>query len=495
MSIPVYTFTLDFGFELLNAMSKIDRFGGAWMDTEKREGYKTLKELRSIATVNSVGASTRIEGSKMTNDEVKVLIENVKIEKLVERDQQEVLGYFNALDVIIESYRDISISESNIQNLHNMMMKFSDKDQWHKGNYKQLSNSVEANNQDGSKTTIFHTSAPGIETEDLMRQLIEWYNSDTATTPIIKVALFVYEFLSIHPFQDGNGRLSRLLGTLLLLKHDYSWIQYVSFEHEIERRKSDYYSILMECQQKRPGENITSWVHFFLECVLTIQDKLMQKLDVQKFENQMSPREKMIYLLIQNNPGIRSGEISEKLNIPLPTVKRILSEMTSGKFLRKYGSGVGTNYVADNLNKVQTDVAMILKNDDRKKEFVLKNKHSFLEIKKILLTPKFEWVKPSEWYNEVYKQNLLIKITCRNKGLQESWLPIAIVHYIQPTHVQPIFSLIKPIRIPGDFWEDMQDAKYPISVCVELFSDEKHPITFDMMLVYDASNEVAIFPF
>lgn len=484
MSTPVYTLILDFGFDLLNAMSKIDRFGGAWLDIEKREGYKTLKELRSVATVFSVGASTRIEGSKMTNDEVKVLIENVKIEKLVERDQQEVLGYFNALDVIIESYRDIPISESNIKNLHNMLMKFSDKDQWHKGNYKQLSNSVEANNPDGSKTTIFHTIAPGIETEDLMRQLIEWYNSDTVTTPIIKVALFVYEFLSIHPFQDGNGRLSRLLGTLLLLKHDYSWIQYVSFEHEIESRKLDYYAVLMECQQKRPGENITTWVHFFLECVLTIQDKLMQKLDVQKNENQMSPREKMIYRFIESNPGTKSSEIAEKLDIPLPTVKRILSDMTEGKFLRKYGSGVGTNYVADNLNKVQTDVAMILKNDDRKKEFVLKNKHSFLEIKKIILTPKFEWKHPDEWSAVLHRELLWLKVTCTSSSGAKSWKPYGLISYVSPMHSQPVFDLGQSIFIPENIWPEINANQYPISLEIELM-EETGGSSFDVMLVWD----------
>ncbi len=222
MASKVHTFQLDLDFKLMNELGGIDRFGGSWSAIEKRESYQTLKQLKSIATVHSVGASTRIEGSKMTNDEVKALIfDNIKIEKLVERDQQEVVGYFNALDIISESYQDIAITEGSLKNLHNILLKFSEKDQWHKGDYKQFPNSVEATNPDGTKTIIFETTPPGIETENAMRDLMDWYNSDNSTPVIIKSAIFVYDFVSIHPFQDGNGRLSRLLGTLLLLKHGY----------------------------------------------------------------------------------------------------------------------------------------------------------------------------------------------------------------------------------------------------------------------------------
>ena len=177
----------------------------------------------------------------MTNDEVRAFIFNtIKIEKLIARDHQEVLGYFNVLDIISESYQDIDITESSIRHLHSLLMKYSNKDQYHKGKYKLMKNSVEATQPDGTKTVIFDTAAPGFETGNAMRSLIEWYKNDNATPPLIKSAIFVYDFLSIHPFQDGNGRLSRLLATLLLLKHGYPWIQYISFEHEIENRKAEH---------------------------------------------------------------------------------------------------------------------------------------------------------------------------------------------------------------------------------------------------------------
>jgi Fic family protein len=112
-----------------------------------------------------------------------------------------------------------------------------------------------------------------------MQELIDWYNFENEAPSLIKIAAFVYDFLSVHPFQDGNGRLSRLLTTLLLLKSGYDWVQCVSFEHEIEGNKKSYYKKLRSCQSKRPNEDITEWVFFFLNSLLNIQLKLEDKLN------------------------------------------------------------------------------------------------------------------------------------------------------------------------------------------------------------------------
>ncbi len=330
--------------QLTNEISQIDRFDASWTTIEKREG-QTLKQLKSIATVRSVGASTRIEGSKMTDDEVEVLINNLEVSKLEERDQQEVAGYFETLELIAESFRDIDITENNLKHLHNTLMKHSEKDVWHKGNYKQHSNVVEAENPDGSKYVIFKTTDPGFATEDAMAKLIAWYKKDTETLPLIKAAVFVYDFLSIHPFQDGNGRLSRLIATLLLLKNGYKWIQYVSFEHEIESKKVDYYRVLRACQAHRPNENVSEWVEFFLESLRNIQIQLLQKLSQKGIDSQLSPRDKSILTYVGDHPGCKSGEIAKKLGIPSPTIKRILSDLLSKNLIEKHGSGAGVNYV------------------------------------------------------------------------------------------------------------------------------------------------------
>lgn len=344
MALNINNLQLDLSMKILSELSKIDRFDATWSSIEKKEGSKLI-QLKSIATVKSVGASTRIEGSKMTDDEVSILIENINMSSFEERDQQEVVGYYETLDAIAENYASITITESQIKSLHNYLLKHSIKDAWHKGEYKQLSNEVEANLPDGSKQTIFKTTEPGLQTEDAMIRLIEWYNSDEDTLPLIKNALFVYEFLSIHPFQDGNGRLSRLLTSLLLLKNGYSWIQYVSFEHEIEKRKSEYYKVLIDTQKNRPGENVTNWLTFFISCLNNIQCNLLLKLEEsKKVSEALTPREQRIIFFIHNHEGCSSGEISNKLNIPLPTVKKTITELLNKIKITKEGIGRATVY-------------------------------------------------------------------------------------------------------------------------------------------------------
>lgn len=484
----INTVNLDLSFELINKLSAIDRFSGEWSNIERREGIHTLKQLKSIATVQSVGASTRIEGSKLTNDEIQVLLfENLKIDKLEERDQQEVVGYFQALDTISESFTDIRVTEGDVKNLHKILMKHSEKDEWHRGEYKQHPNSVEAHYPDGRTVTIFNTTMPGQDTEDAMRALFEWYQNDKSTPAIIKVAVFVYEFLSIHPFQDGNGRLSRLLGTLLLLKQDYPWILFVSFEHEIENRKTDYYKVLMDCQQNRPGENVDTWLDFFLSCLSSIQDKLTQKLQTQQSQNALNPREKKIVQFIEAYPGVKSGEIASKLNIPLPSVKRILSEMIAERIISKNGTGTGTNYTAERSVKVKTDLLMKFSSDETEKVFELFNKHAFIEIKKIILTPKFEWKVPDEWTKYLSLQNPIITIEAKTISGSTYRQGYSVQAFNSPFYFQPVFEIHNGLQIPTTlFNEILKENEYPIDVKIKL-SWEGEDFSFYVQLVYDIS--------
>ncbi len=343
MITDVYTFKVDLNWQLIGLMSQIDRFDASWSSIEKREG-DSLRELKSIATIRSVGASTRIEGSKMSNEEVDILLKDIDVTKLVDRDSQEVAGYFDVLDLISESFQNIPVTENSIKNLHKKLLAYSEKDIWHRGDYKQHSNAVEANLPDGSKQIIFRTTEPGFPTQDAMSDLIKWYKTDKETHPLVKCALLAYDFVSIHPFQDGNGRMSRLLSTLALLKQGYSWIQYVSLEHEIEHQKNKYYQTLRSCQAQRPSEDVTPWIHFFFKALIKVQDQLMSKLDRQGVMSELSPREKAIITIISERPGTKSGEIAERLGIPSPTVKRLLAQLLKAKLIEKHGAGAGTNY-------------------------------------------------------------------------------------------------------------------------------------------------------
>jgi Fic family protein len=485
MSEKIHTIEINVSMKMMNEISKIERFESSWENIEKREGA-TLKQLKSIATVRSVGASTRIEGSKMTDDEVEKLIDKIKVAKFEERDEQEVAGYFETLDTICEYFSEIHITEAQIKHLHKMLMKYSKDDEWHSGDYKKISNSVDETYPDGRKRTIFRTTEAGYATQDAMNNLIEWYKNDKQTQPIIKIALFVYDFLSIHPFQDGNGRLSRLIGTLLLLKNGYSWIQYISFEHEIEHRKSEYYKVLMQTQRNRPGENINEWINFFIDCILNIQNQLEEKLKTKQTLENLSNKEQNIITYIENHPGSQSGEISRKLDINLPTVKKILSGLIKKRQISKTGEGRATAYYNEIKKIIKNDIMFTLTNTNRMQHFLLTNLLHTISIKRIILQPKFEWTYPSQWSEKITQQDLGLKISGSSNNGYKFSTSYSLDSMITPYHYQPVIILDNQIEIPISILEKTPlQSNYPIEIAIELTSTET-TVDFDVVIVYDA---------
>jgi Fic family protein len=482
MDIHTVIFSPQDWMEMMQELSQLDRFDAQWQAIEKREA-KTLRELKSIATIRSVGASTRIEGSRMTDKEVEVLIENISLTTLTERDQQEVAGYFETLDIIAESYRDITINESSIRQLHKTLLRHSTKDGYHKGSYKVNSNRVEKTEADGTKRVIFETALPGLETEEAMMKLVEWYKKDTRTHALIKAAIFVYEFLSIHPFQDGNGRLSRLLTTLLLLKSGYSWIQYVSFEHEIEENKKEYYKRLMEAQRNRPGEDVTEWVYFFLNCLKNIQKQLLDKLAVKERMESIGVREQGIYNYIENHPGASSSEIAAGLNIPPPTVKRILADLVTARNLVVHGAGRGTTYSIAVGDTVKRDISFRFSNTVREMEFSLPQLGSYLRIKKIIMLPAFGWEHPDEWSRRLARSGMVLTVHLKTPKGSVVTQPFYIFGFNEPDNYQPVFDV--DIDVPNGIGPEISfKMDYPVQGVFSL-SGNFDPYEFDMMLVYD----------
>lgn len=341
MKHKVYNFSLTLDWSHLKILGQIEKFELTWSDFQKRE-KSSLNQLKNLATIQSIGSSTRIEGSKLTDKQVQTLLEKIDISQIEDRDSQEVVGYFNALDIIAENPLELKINESTIKNLHNVLLKLSDKDDWHKGQYKKHSNSVQATFPDGSTQLIFKTTEPGFATKDAMKNLVNWFRLKDEINPIIKTAAFIYEFLSIHPFQDGNGRLSRLLTTLLMLQNGYEWIEYVSFEHEIEKRKKKYYQALRNCQAKRPNEDITEWIQFFLDSLKNLTNKLNKKLEIS--QSDLTPKQKNVYIFICNNPESKISVISLGTEVPRATLKRIIKVLIEIELIEKNGKGAGTNY-------------------------------------------------------------------------------------------------------------------------------------------------------
>ncbi len=337
--------------DIIQKLGLIDTFKGGWNLIENKE-KRYLKELREIATIQSIGSSTRIEGATLTDDEVKQLLKSVKISKLDKREEQEVVGYYEALELILEHYDDIDLSERYLHQLHSVLLKYSSKDQRHKGQYKNLSNQVVANYPDGKQKVIFRTTEPHLTAKE-MHDLIVWTNQqleEKKLHPILITSVFVYEFLSIHPYQDGNGRLSRLLTTFLLLKQDYNFIEYVSFEHVIENRKDMYYRVLMETQKHRGSDDeiLDRWVIFFLDCLIDLTNKLTVKYDTyNSLKSNTNDRQKQVLTYINQHKTIQIKDLEENLsNYSRNTLKKDLRYLVQEGFILTTGSGRGVRYHA-----------------------------------------------------------------------------------------------------------------------------------------------------
>jgi Fic family protein len=335
--------------QIMKQLSMIDRFKGNWESIELKHS-KHLNELKKVATIESIGSSTRIEGATLTDAEVENLLRSVKITKLTTREQQEVVGYYDTLQIILDHYKDIDLSARYIHQLHGILLTHSGKDQSHKGKYKTLSNQVVANYPDGTQRIIFKTTDPSMTAKE-MEKLLLWSKDRFGKAdmhPVLITAAFVYEFLSIHPYQDGNGRLSRLLTTLLLMQQGYEFVQYVSFEHIIEARKDDYYRVLMEGQKNRYKRNeiIDKWVLFFMDCLVVLIKRLEEKYErYSKLKKDLNERQREILSFIKKQKKVQLSEVGESFkNHSRNTLKKDLTYLTNEGLIYKTGFLKGTRY-------------------------------------------------------------------------------------------------------------------------------------------------------
>ena len=338
--------------QILKLIGHIDGFKGKWNIAEKQENIY-LKELRKIATIESIGSSTRIEGATLSDKEVQELLNDIKITKLKSRDEQEGVGYYEVLELIYENYKDIPLTESYVKQFHQLLLKYSNKDKRHRGGYKHLPNKVVANYPNGEQRVIFATTEPALVAGE-MTELIEWTNKqlkEETIHPLIIIGSFIYDFLSIHPFQDGNGRLSRLLTTLCLLQNDYLFIQYISFENHIEQNKKEYYEALMTGQKNRgtKAELIDTWLIFFLNSLSILTQKLEQKYEVYKNKGgYLNERQKLIKKHIEKFQPIKVSDLATKFpEIQLSTLKKDLQYLKQEQEIKMIGIGKGSIYISN----------------------------------------------------------------------------------------------------------------------------------------------------
>jgi Fic family protein len=278
--------TLNIMPDFLGFIAEIDEFKGAWRALGTLAPER-LNALRRVATIESIGSSTRIEGSKLSNSDVEKLLSNLQIKHFETRDEQEVAGYAEVMELVFQSWSDIHLSENHIKQLHRDLLKYSEKDTRHRGEYKTSSNSVAAFDETGKQVGIVFETATPFETPALMSEIVAWANDALAEKtlhPLLTIAVFIVVFLEIHPFQDGNGRLSRVLTTLLLLRAGYAYAPYSSLESVIEKNKEGYYLALRQTQGTIRTENPDwqPWMRYFLRILTQQTRNLAEKVEREK---------------------------------------------------------------------------------------------------------------------------------------------------------------------------------------------------------------------
>jgi len=335
--------------EILSLIAEIDEFKGAWRAIG-RIAPERLSSLRRVATIESIGSSTRIEGARLTDREVEKLLANIRLGSFTTRDEQEVAGYAEVMETIFSAHEAISFTENHIRQLHRDLLAHSIKDERHRGAYKTLSNNVEAFNEQGeSLGVVFETASP-FDTPRRMEELIAWLDEqgrEKRLHPLLVVAIFVVVFLEIHPFQDGNGRLSRILTTLLLLRAGYAYVPYSSLESIIEQSKESYYISLRRTQGTIRGAepDWNPWIEFFLRALHRQKTRLEKKMERERIILADMPELSVALLELAREHGrITVAQAARITNASRHTIKDHLKALVDQGHLALHGAGRGAWY-------------------------------------------------------------------------------------------------------------------------------------------------------
>lgn len=334
--------------EMLRLIAELDEFKGRWQALGALAPDR-LSALRRVATIESVGSSTRIEGAKLTDEEVDRLLSGLEVRSFRSRDEQEVAGYAAAMELVFQSAPEMALTENHIKQLHGVLLKYSGKDERHRGDYKTLPNQVEAFDQDGrSVGVIFQTASP-FDTPRLMEELVRWTSDALAAGSyhrLLVIGVFVVRFLAIHPFQDGNGRLARSLTTLLLLRAGYAYVPYSSLERVIEENKQEYYRALRHAQSTLDKDEslLGDWLLFFLRCLVQQKSVLDRKVERERLMASLSPLDEQLLTLAREHGRLTLSAAVKLTRANRNTLKLHLRQLVESGRLRRQGRGPASWY-------------------------------------------------------------------------------------------------------------------------------------------------------
>jgi Fic family protein len=341
--------TIQISPEILGLIAKIDEFKGAWRALGTLAPARLLA-LRRVATIESIGSSTRIEGSKLSDREVEQLLSKLQIKTFTTRDEQEVASYAEVMDLVFASWQDITLTENHIRQLHRDLLVHSEKDAWHRGNYKTSSNSVVAFDESGAQIGVVFETATPYDAPRLMTELVTWMQNERGSErlhPLLLIGLWVVVFLEIHPFQDGNGRLSRVLTTLLLLHAGYAYVPYSSLESVIEQNKEAYYLALRQTQGtiRTDAPDWQPWLVFFLRSLAEQVRRLEKKVEREKIVLATLPELSLQIVEFAREHGrVTIGDAIKLTGVSRNTLKQHFRNLVERGQLNQHGSGRGVWY-------------------------------------------------------------------------------------------------------------------------------------------------------
>jgi Fic family protein len=330
-------------------ITQIDQMQGQWIAGVKL-GPQVLGRLKKSVLITSTGASTRIEGAKLSDENIEKMMRGISMQKFTNRDKQEVQGYYELLENVFNSWKTLSFNEGTIKHFHSELLKYVNKDQEHKGDYKKEENQVNMINEAGESVGVLFNTTKAYLTSKEMQELLEW--TDDALIKIkyhtlLIVANFIVEFLKIHPFKDGNGRISRVLTNLLLLREGYEYMPYVSHEKLVEDNKPEYY-ISLRRGQKALGsgkEDISDWLKFFFTIILKQSQMAVDLFSRENVEKLLSLKQLAVWNYLQEiNKSATPMEIAKNTKVAQPTVRQALNKLMRLKKVERVGQGRSTSY-------------------------------------------------------------------------------------------------------------------------------------------------------
>jgi len=333
---------------ILTLIASIDELKGRWTAGANLHP-QILGRLKHSVLITSTGASTRIEGAKLSDEEVENLMKGISVQKFKDRDAQEVRGYYELLKNIFDSWQSIKLNEGTIKHFHQEILKYVEKDTFHRGQYKVTENKVQMVDAKGNIVSTIFDTTPVYLTPIEMQELVEWTIKAIKEQKyhlLLIVSNFVVEFLKIHPFRDGNGRLSRILTNLLMLQTGYLYIPYVSHEKLVEEKKQEYYVALRKTQITFKSEkpNIVPWLNFFLNIIFDQSKQAVDLLTADNVEKTLSGKQLAVLEYLKEVKEATPGDIAEKTKVARPTVNQVLEKLINLKKIERIGMGRSTRY-------------------------------------------------------------------------------------------------------------------------------------------------------